>query len=157
MPLPPFFVVKYRLKILSRMSGGTPCPWSWTLTSMAYAVASGNYLELAAVGHGLHAVDDDVEQGLLDEIGVDANGELLGRDLTNDLHAVLRCVGDGEQGNIFERAAQIGFGETQLDGTGEIDERLHDAIEAPDLAGDDVQMAERIGLELGSFSRSTSR
>jgi len=105
--------------------------------------------ESAAVGHGLDAVDDDVEDGLAHEVGIDAHGQRPGTEFLHDFDAVGAGFGRGERNHGGGERAQIERGEGELDGTGEIGEGLDDAIQAVNFRTDDIDVAAgvRVGLE----------
>ena len=75
---------------------------------------------------------------------------LLGH-VTLDGDAVLFGVRSGELRDFFHQAAQVDFFQVKIARAGEIDQRLHHAIEAADFAVDDVHVAAGIGLLLGQF------
>ena len=99
-------------------------------------------------GHGLHAVDHDVQKCLLHQIDVDLHRKALFRAVTHDRDAVLFGVGSGQHDDIFQQPAQVDFFQMQIARPREVHQRLHHAIEPPDLAVDDVHVAARVGLLL---------
>ena len=104
--------------------------------------------EGAAFGHGLHAVDHHVEHGLLDEVGVDADGQRLRAEILHDFDLVGAGFGCGEGDDLGGQGAQIERGKLEIDGAGEVDQGFNHAVEAMDLRSDDIHVAARLGIEL---------
>src|SRR5271165_1260309 len=107
--------------------------------------------EQTSLGHGLHAIEHDVEDGLLHQINVDLNGQPLFRHMALDGDAMLLGVRGGELGDLFHQAAQVDLFQVEIAGAGEIDEGLHHAIQAADFAVDNVHVTASVGLLLGQF------
>jgi len=78
--------------------------------------------ELAACGHGLEAVDHEVENGLLDELGVDVGDEgFLGR-LESQPRLLESGLGGEEIDEFFEERVEIGGMAVELDLAGVAEE-----------------------------------
>ncbi len=107
--------------------------------------------EYSALGHGLNAIDHDIQNGLLHQINVNLDRQPLLRQMALDGHAVLLGVGSSQLRHIFHQSAQVDFFEVKIARPGEIHQRLHDAIQAADFGVDDVHVAARIGLLVRQF------
>ena len=68
-----------------------------------------------------------------------------------DGDAMLLGVGSGELGHVFHQAAQVDFFQMKIARAGEIDQRLHYAIETADFAVDDVHVTPRVRFLLGQL------
>src|SRR5215469_11546923 len=97
----------------------------------------------SSLRHGLHPVDDDVEDGLFHQVGINFDGKSNVGHVSLDGDSVLLSVGTGELGDVFQQAAQIDLLKVKVARPCEINEGLHHPIEAADFAVDDVHMAPR--------------
>ena len=65
--------------------------------------------------------------------------------------AVLFRVRSGELRHVFQQSAQIDFLQVKIAGSREVHQRLHNAIQAPNLAVDDIHVAPRIRFLVGQL------
>ena len=64
------------------------------------------------------------------------------------MHAVARGIGRGQHRDFFQNLPQVHFFQPQIAGTSEVDQDLHDAVEAVNFVADDVHVAARVGIVL---------
>ena len=57
-------------------------------------------------------------------------------------------IGGGEHGDTLQNFSQVDVFQAQIAGTGEVDQDLHDAVEAVDFVADDVHVAAGFGIVL---------
>ena len=103
--------------------------------------ATGADGERAPFLHRLHAIDNDIQDGLFYEIAVDFHRKRSAGEVAIDVNPVLLSVGHGQQRYILKQLSEIGFFELEVSGTREVDQNLNDAIEAVNFAADDVHVA----------------
>ena len=77
MPLPFALVVKYKSKIRGRMSSAIPSPASATLDDNITFITEACQAQKATLRHSLHAIQDEVEKSLSDQVSVDAHSQHL--------------------------------------------------------------------------------
>src|SRR6202008_3373737 len=99
----------------------------------------------------LNPVDDDVENGLLHQVDINFDGQTLLRHVKIDGNTVLPGIGSGQLDHVFQQPTEVDFLEVKVARSGEVDQRLYDAIQTPNFAVDDVHVAARVGLLLGQF------
>src|SRR5882762_491475 len=104
--------------------------------------------KLAALSHHLYAVDHDVQNGLLHEVGVHLYVKGLIRKVPDQGHAMLFGIGGGQQGHVFQQAAHVHLLELKIARAGEVDQDLHDPIEPVNFASDDVHVPASTGVDL---------
>src|SRR5208282_896295 len=66
-------------------------------------------------------------------------------------HAVTRGLGRGQRRYALQNFAQIHVFQTQIAGTGEVHQDLHNAVEAVNFVADDVHVAAGFGIVLLQF------
>jgi len=96
--------------------------------------------EGTAFGHGLGAVLDDVEGGLLDEVGVNVDEHGAVGQLVDEGDVVGGEFGGGEGEDAADDGAEVLFAELEFNGSAEIDEELDNAVEAMDFGFDDFEV-----------------
>ena len=155
MPLPPILVVKYRSKILSRISLGMPMPSSATRSSAACAAACGSDrwnpvtlrrldlvfvlipvqfesdLETTAVRHGLRAILNDVEHGLLQQVSIHIRNQWFGGYAADQRDPAHGQLVRSQREDVADDRAKVLLSELHLhrpcDST---HQRLHHAVQA---------------------------
>jgi hypothetical protein len=100
--------------------------------------------EDAAGRHSLGAVDDDIQQGLFQKVGIDAAEDGPRGRLAFYRDATRLELGRSQHQHTGHHAAQVLILKLELDGTGKVDEGLDHAVEAANFALDDVEMAESV-------------
>ena len=111
-----------------------------------FAVFEESDAEAAALGHGLSAVLDDVEDSLLEQVDIDFGDERLGGKVAGEDHVPVEHFVGGEGDDVGDDLAEVVFDETDLNRAGEVDEGLNDAVEAVNFGVDDLEVA------VGSFA-----
>src|SRR5215831_499456 len=104
--------------------------------------------QLPALAHGLHTVDDHVENGLLHEVEVDFDGQGQVRQVADDGYGMLISVRRSQGCDLVQHAAQVDFFQLQITRACEVDEDLYDTIQPVNLAADDVHMPARARVHL---------
>ena len=104
--------------------------------------------KVPALRHSLQSVQHNVEDGLLHEVNIDVDRERHRRKFACDRDTVLRRIGRGQHGNLFEQAAKVDFLQMQFPGAHEVHQDLHHPIQAVDLAVNNVDVAARVGISL---------
>ena len=146
MPLPFSFVVKYRSKIRCRCSGLMPTPVSANVIDDAAAARRlAPDAQRAAVRHRLTGVQRQVQERLAQHrrVAVDVGRAVA---LDDELRrrsrsASGRTIGTTSSSSGRERDRL----QLQILGPRELQEPLDHFVEPPDLAGDDVDVLERLG------------
>jgi hypothetical protein len=107
-------------------------------------------LQQPARGHGLCPVKHHVEESLFQQVGVDPAQDGPRRRLALDGDAARLEFGGSQPQHAGDDRPQILILELELDWTGKVDQRLHDAIEAANFALDDVEMPQGVaaGVDL---------
>src|SRR5262249_24290583 len=104
--------------------------------------------DLAALGHRLHAIQDDVQERLLEQVHVDTGHGRFGARVQEERAATPNRVRRGKIHDVARDRPQVRILEAQIHGTSEIDQKLYHAIEALDLAADDIHVPVGIGIDL---------
>src|ERR1700677_392974 len=133
-----------------------------------FILAARLHRECSSRGHRLHAIDNEIQDRLLDQIGVDSHHEcvlfvrqvffkqimfnqVMTWQFEHDAHTVARGVGGGERRYALQNLAQVDILEAKVARTREVNQNLNDAVEATDFAADDVHVTASIGVVLLEF------
>src|SRR5581483_1538293 len=120
----------------------------FNLSHYRLLLAPGRDHELPTLGHSLDAVQHDVEDGLLHEVGIYADRQICLRNLAVDLDAVLRRVGSRQHHYIFDQATQVHLLKMQVARPGEVHQDLHHAIKAMNFIVNDIHVPAGVGIDL---------
>ena len=96
-------------------------------------VAPGRQDQLAAGGHGVLGVQDQVQEGLLEQVGIDPGRGQVGREVGADHDPLGRRVRLVEVAELIDDRVQVGRLELQVLHPGEPEEVLEDVAEPMDL------------------------
>ena len=88
-------------------------------------------MKFSALGHGLGAIQDDVQDSLFDQVGVHFSDHRAFRHMAGNTHVMGLELGRGEHENAGDDAAEVLFLELKLDWPREVDQRLDNPIEVP--------------------------
>ena len=94
------------------------------------------HFELATGGHGLGTVNDDVQERLFHEVGVDAAGHGARGGVAFDGDAAGLELGRSQHEDAGDDTAQILILELELDGAREIDKGLNHAVESANFSSE---------------------
>ena len=139
-PLPSFLVVKYKSKILSRTSGRNAATLVMNAEQRHAAVFGQPHCQLAALRHGLGAIQHDVQQRLLQQVRIHLGQHRAVGQIALHMHVAGFEFGGGQHQHRGDNAAQILLLQLQLHRAGEIHQRLHHPVQSLDLALDDFQV-----------------
>src|SRR5712691_2714246 len=104
-----------------------------------------------SLGHGLHSIEDNIQESLLEQIGIGAYQQRHSGELPINGHALTGGVGRSQLDNVVEQLANVQVREAQLHGTGEIHQHLHHAVEALDLTANHIHVPAGGGIDLLQF------
>ncbi len=96
-------------------------------------VAAGRENQLSARGHRMLGVQDEVKQGLLEQVGVQAHGRQTGRQVGADDDPAGDQVGLVKVADLVDHGTQIGGGELEVANPRKAQEVFEDRVQALDF------------------------